>query len=120
MMAWGGGVPRLQHLQDGDAESCRLARTRLGLADDIVAVEGGGDELGLDGTGGEISDSPQGIEHGWAQAQILESGMIPRSLNQTDLLQNIADRELTEHAEISQLINSVHEESYPRIATQSK
>ena len=61
-LAGGGQDDRLgalaagfEHLDQGDAEGGRLAGARLGLADDVVAVEGLGDEGRLDGGGLEVA-----------------------------------------------------------------
>ena len=77
----------LEHLDQGDAEGGRLAGPGLGLADDVVAVEGLGDQLGLDRGRLDVADLLEGPEHRGAQAQGMEPGrsVLPCTLNQTNL-----------------------------------
>ena len=91
MIACGPSASGFEHLDQGDAEGGGLAGARLGLADDVVAVEGLGDQLGLDGRRGEIADLLQGPEHGWAQAHRLEPGrgVLHGTLDQTNLLYKV-------------------------------
>ena len=50
------GASRGQHLQDRQGESRRLAGTRRGLTDQVVAVEQDGDRFTLDGCGLFVSE----------------------------------------------------------------
>ena len=84
----GALAPGFEHLDQGDAEGGRLAGAGLGLADDVPAVEGLGDQGGLDRGGGRVADPPEGFEHRAAQAHRMESGwgFLHRALDQTNLL----------------------------------
>ena len=53
----------LEHLDQRDAERGRLAGARLGLADDVVAFEGLGDQLRLDWRRRDVADLLQSPQH---------------------------------------------------------
>ena len=87
MIAW-GPWPRASSISiKRDAEGGRLAGPRLGLADDVVAIEGLGDQLGLDRGRLDVADLLEGPEHRGAQAQGMEPGrsVLPCTLDQTNL-----------------------------------
>ncbi|BDZ44566.1 hypothetical protein GCM10025866_04750 [Naasia aerilata] len=60
-------------LDDRDAEAEGLARSGLGLADDVLAGEAEGDGLGLDGEGLEDALVCEGIDHVLVDAEFSES-----------------------------------------------
>ena len=50
-------------LDEGEAEAEGLARSGLGLADDVLAGEGEGDRLGLDGEGLDDALGRERVDH---------------------------------------------------------
>ena len=76
-----------EHLDEGNSESRRLARARLGLADDIESIERVGNEGRLNGAGCKVAGLLEGLEHGGAQAHGLEprGGFLLNSSNQSIL-----------------------------------
>ena len=84
----GPSAAGFEHLDERDAEGGRLAGARLGLADDVVAVEGFGDEFGLDGRWGEGSELVSGPGAVGAQPQGGKTGrgFLHCTLDQTNLL----------------------------------
>ena len=70
----GPAAAGLEHLDQRDAERGGLARARLGLADDVEAVECLGDEGRLDGGGLGITGVLQSPQHRGAQVHGQEPG----------------------------------------------
>ena len=83
----GAPAAGFEHLDQGNAEGGRLAGARLGLADDVEAVEGLGDQGRLDRGGRLVADLLEGPEHRGAQAHGREpgSGLLLNASNQTIL-----------------------------------
>ena len=83
----GAAASRLEHLDQRDAERRGLARARLGLADDVEAIERLGDEGRLNGGGREVAGVLEGPEHGRAQVhgQEPDRGLLFNSSNQSIL-----------------------------------
>ena len=63
MMAWGPRPRDFEHLDQRDAERRGLARTRLGLADDVESIERFGNEGRLNGGGRKVAGVLEGLEH---------------------------------------------------------
>ena len=59
-------------VQQGQGEGGRLAGARLGAAEEVVAVEDGGDRLGLDGGGDFVALLVHGLEDGRSQFQFIK------------------------------------------------
>ena len=65
--------PRLQHFDQRDAKSGRLAGTGLGLTDDVQTIKGSRNKGRLDRGGGGVMGVCQGLEHHRAQTHRMES-----------------------------------------------
>ena len=76
-----------EHLDQRNAKRRGLARSRLGLADDIESIERLGNEGRLNGGGREVAGLLEGLEHGGAQAHGREprGGFLLNSSNQSIL-----------------------------------
>ena len=72
----GAGV-EAERLDEGEAEAEGLAGAGLGLADDVLAVEGEGDGLGLDREGLDDALRRQRVDHVLVDLEIAESQGIP-------------------------------------------
>ena len=65
--ALGPAPSGFQHLDQGNSECRRLARARLGLADDVESIERFGNEGRLNGGGRKVAGLLEGLEHDRAQ-----------------------------------------------------
>ena len=87
MMAWGPLRAGFQHFDQGNAERGGLTGPRLGLADDVVAIEGRGDQFRLDRRRSKVADLLESPKHGRAQTHGLKpvGRVLHCTLNQTNL-----------------------------------